>query len=106
MEKLKLKSKTDHTAIIYNRKVTIAGIPEDAEQYMLESRSALGWIIDRYQVKTDKASGIVNDPNDWANECGNSKYVVDLIAKVVRVAVDTMAIVDEIAAGSDFASAK
>lgn len=49
----------------YNAKVTIAGIPEDAERYLLGPRSALAWIIDRYQVGTDKASRIVNDPNDW-----------------------------------------
>ena len=50
------------------RKSLIAGIPEAAEQYMLGSRSALAWIIDRYQVKNRKASGIVNDPNDWCDE--------------------------------------
>ena len=46
------------------------GIPEAAYRYMLGSRSAIEWIIDRYQVKTDKASGIVNDPNDWSREVG------------------------------------
>mgnify|MGYP005800720605 CR=1 FL=1 len=54
----------DVTKVIYNSKVTIAGIPAEADEYMLGSRSALAWIIDRYQVKKDKASGIVNDPND------------------------------------------
>lgn len=59
------KNVEDRTTIVYNPKVTITRIPEDAERYMLGPRSALAWIIDRYQVKTDKASGIVNDPNDW-----------------------------------------
>ncbi|MEJ7743196.1 MAG: type ISP restriction/modification enzyme [Nocardioidaceae bacterium] len=49
-------------------RITVAGIPEEAYRYMLGSRSAIEWIMDRYQVKTDKASGIVNDPNDWATE--------------------------------------
>ena len=48
---------------------------------------------DRYQVKRDKASGIVNDPNDWCDEVGNPRYIVDLIGKVTRVAVDTVHIV-------------
>ncbi len=48
--------------------MTITGIPPEAERYMLGSRSALAWIVDRYQVKTDKASGIVNEPNDWCDE--------------------------------------
>ena len=61
---------------------------------MLGSRSALAWIIDRYQVKKDKASGIVNDPNDWCDEVDNPRYIVELIGKVTRVAVDTVRIVE------------
>lgn len=86
----------DRTTMIYNPKVTITGIPLEADEYMLGSRSALAWIIDRYQVKKDKASGIINDPNDWADEVGNPRYIVDLIGKVTRVAVETVRIVNSI----------
>ena len=81
------------TTLKYNKRVTITDIPKEADEYLLGSRSALAWIIDRYQVKTDKASGIVNDPNDWADEVGNPRYIADLIGKVTRVAVDTVRIV-------------
>lgn len=87
------KNVDDTTTMIYNKHVTIAGIPEEAEEYQLGPRSALGWIIDRYQVKKDGASGIVNDPNDWADEVGNPRYIVDLVGKVTRVAVETNRIV-------------
>lgn len=90
------KSVNDVTTLIYNPSVAITGIPEEAERYMLGSRSALAWIIDRYQVKTDKASGIVNDPNDWCDEHDDPRYIVDLIAKVTTVAVETMTIVDNL----------
>ncbi|MEZ2121443.1 DEAD/DEAH box helicase [Corynebacterium sp. CCM 9203] len=90
------KNVNDTTTIIYSPKVTVSGIPEEAERYLLGSRSALGWIIDRYQVKKDKASGIVNDPNDWCDEVGNPRYIVDLIAKVTRVAVETVRITDSL----------
>ncbi|ORX01316.1 DEAD/DEAH box helicase [Mycolicibacillus trivialis] len=100
VEKMKWKSKTDHSAIIYNGKVTVAGIPEDAERYMLGSRSALAWLIDRYQVKTDKASGIVNDPNDWCDEHDDPTYIVNLIKKVTTVSVETMKIVDRLGAAA------
>lgn len=83
----------DPTTIIYNSKVTITGIPPEADDYMLGSRSALGWVIDRWQVKTDKPSGIVNDPNDWCDELGDPKYIVDLIARVTTVATETTKIV-------------
>lgn len=88
------KSVNDVTKLIYNKKVTVAGIPAEADEYMLGSRSAVAWLIDRYQVKKDKASGIVNDPNDWADEVGNPRYIVDLIGRVVRVAMETVRIVD------------
>ena len=88
------KKVNDVTKMIYNNMVTITDIPAEAEEYMLGSRSALAWIIDRYRVKKDKASGIVNDPNDWADEVGNPRYIADLIAKVTRVAVETMEIVN------------
>lgn len=91
------KNVDDVTTLIYNPKVTVAGIPEAADRYMLGSRSALAWIIDRYQVKTDTASGIVNDPNDWCDEHDDPRYIVDLIAKVTTVSVETMMIVDSLA---------
>ena len=87
------KNVSDVTKLIYNKHVTIAGIPAEADEYMLGSRSALAWLIDRYQVKKDKASGIVNDPNDWADEVGNPRYIADLVGKVTRVAVETVRIV-------------
>ena len=92
------KNVDDRTTLVYNPKVTIAGIPEEAERYMLGSRSALAWIIDRYQVKIDKASGIVNDPNDWCDEHDDPTYIVELIKRVTTVAVETMKIVDSLGA--------
>lgn len=78
----------------YNDRITLSGIPADAYRYMLGSRSAIEWIIDRYYVKTDKTSGIVNNPNDWSREVGNPRYIVDLLARVVTVSVEILKIVD------------
>lgn len=94
------KSINDVTKLIYNKHITISGIPEDASRYMLGSRSAVDWIIDRYRVTKDKPSGILNDPNEWAAEQGNPQYIIDLIGKVVRVSVETMRIVDGLAGDS------
>lgn len=84
----------DKSIIIYNSNVTLTGIPAAAYEYMLGSRSAIEWIMDRYQVKTDKASGIVNDPNDWAIEVGDPRYILDLLKRIVTVSVETIRIVD------------
>lgn len=94
VEKLRWVDKTSKKAIRVNGQVTLGDIPAAANRYMLGSRSALDWIIDRYQVKTDKASGIVNDPNDWGREHDDPRYIVDLIKRVTRVSVETMKIVD------------
>ena len=84
----------DRSAVVYNSRITVSGIPEEAHRYMLGSRSAIEWIIDRYQVKTDKPSGIVNDPNDWSREVGDPRYIIDLLARIVTVSLETMKIVD------------
>ena len=84
----------DRSRIVYNARVAVSGIPDEAHDYLLGSRTGLEWVIDRYQVKTDKPSGIVNDPNDYAREVGNPRYILDLIAKVTRVSVETVEIVN------------
>jgi predicted helicase len=84
----------DRSVIRYNDRITLRGIPLDAYRYMLGSRSAIEWIIDRYYVKTDKASEIVNDPNDWSREVDDPRYILDLLARIVTVSLETMKIVD------------
>jgi predicted helicase len=93
--KMRFKTKTDHSALIYNSHITLSGIPDDAHRYQLGSRSALEWIIERYQIKTDaKGSGIVNDPNTWCDEHNDPRYIIDLIKRIVTVSITTMSIVD------------
>ena len=96
VDKMRWRSKTDRSAIVYNGAVTISGIPDAAHDYMLGSRTALEWIIDRYQVKVDKASGIINDPNDWCDEHDDPTYIVDLIKKITTVSVETVALVEQL----------
>lgn len=90
VEKMKYRKTgriTDKSTVIYNGGITVSGIPDEAHEYMLGSRSAIDWIIERYQVKTDKASGTVNDPNDWAQEQGNPRYIFDLLARIETVKI-------------------
>lgn len=94
VDKMSFISKTDKSGLVYNRYVTLEGIPDKVHDYMLGSRSALEWLVDRYRVTTDKASGIVNDPNDWCDEHDDPRYIVDLIKRIVTVSIETMKIVD------------
>ena len=87
VEKMKLSK--DKTQLVYNDFLTIDGIPAAAFDYRLGTRSALEWIIDQYRVKTDKRSGIVNDPN----RADQPRYIVDLIGRVIGVSLQTVEIV-------------
>ena len=80
---------TDYTRLEYNDYVTLTGIPAEAQGYSISGRSPLEWVIDRYHVKTDKASGIVNDPNDFLREQGRPDAVADLIKRLVTVSMRT-----------------
>lgn len=87
----------DRSTVVYNSRITLSGIPEDAYRYQLGSRSAIEWILDRYQVKVDggpKGSGIVNDPNDWSRDVRDPRYIIDLLARIVTVSLETLKIVD------------
>lgn len=88
----------DHTKLVYNTNLTISGIPEEAQNYVVNGRSPLDWVIDRYQVKTDKKSGITNDPNDYSND---PWYIVDLIVRLVRVSMETQQIVQSLPTNID-----
>ena len=88
VEKMKLSK--DKTQIKYNDFLTLDGIPAKAFDYRLGNRSALDWVIDQYRVKTDKRSGIVNNPN----RDDDPQYIVKLIAKVITVSLETVKIVE------------
>mgnify|MGYP001615205673 CR=1 FL=1 len=84
----------DLTTLHYNDKITVTGIPLAAYEYVVGGKPALDWVVDRQCVKTDKASGIVNDANDWAIETmKNPKYPLELFLRVVTVSLETMKIV-------------
>jgi predicted helicase len=92
--KMSYASKTDKTKIIYNRTLTLEDIPEIAQRYIVNGKSALDWILDRYQVSTHKESRIVNDPNDWCEEHNDPEYIVNLIKRIVTLSVESVKIID------------
>jgi predicted helicase len=84
----------DKSTIVYNSRITLTGIPAEAYEYVVNGKSAVEWIMERYQVTVDKDSGIRNDPNDWAGEHKQPRYIIDLVKRVVRVSVETVRIVN------------
>ena len=90
----KLDSKTaDKSIIHYNAGITIESIPLGAYDYVVNGKSAIEWVMERYAVKTDSTSLITNDPNDWCREHDDPKYIYNLLLRIITVSLDTMKIV-------------
>lgn len=84
----------DLSTVHYNARITVSGIPLEAYEYVVNGKPAIDWVMERQCVKTDKASGIVNDANDWAVETmNNPRYPLELLLRVVTVSVETMKLV-------------
>ncbi|RHE81854.1 helicase [Streptococcus anginosus] len=87
------KSVNDLSTIIFNSDITISNIPEKAYEYVVNGRSAIEWIMDQYQVKTDKKSGITDDPNDYSED---EKYIFNLLLRIINVSVQTVDLINSL----------
>ena len=83
----------DKSILIYNDKITIKNIPLEAQEYVVNKKSALDWVVERACVSTDKKTGITNDFNQYGIENGNERYPLELFLKVLTVSMETMKIV-------------
>ena len=86
----------DKTCIVYNETLTINNIPLEAQEYIVNLKSALDWVVERCCVKQDKETGIINDYNDYATEVGDEKYIFNLILRVITVSLETVKIVNSL----------
>ncbi len=100
VEKMKFGGKgrdKDKSEVIYNSKITMTNIPLEAYDYIVNGKPALEWVMERQRVKTDKASGIINDANAYATETvGDAKYPLELFQRVITVSLETVKIVNDL----------
>jgi predicted helicase len=96
VEKMRFPKKDQKDTIHYNSAITISNIPLEAYEYVVNGKSAIEWIMERYQITTHKESQITNDPNDWADEVGNPRYILDLLLSIINVSVQTREIVGKL----------
>ena len=83
----------DLSTIIFNSDITISNIPKKAYEYVVNGRSAIEWIIDQYQVKTDKKSGITDDPNNYSED---EKYIFNLLLRIINVSIQTVDLINSL----------
>ena len=101
VEKMRFPKKDQKDTILFNSKITISNIPAKAYEYVVNGKSAIEWIMERYKVTVDlnakgEGSGIKNDPNDWATEVSNPRYILDLLLSIINVSVQTVDIVNDL----------
>ena len=94
VEKMRFPSKGMRGTIIYNARITIEGVPDAAYKYVVNGKSAIEWVMERYAITTDKKSGIKNDPNLWSREHGKPRYILDLLLSIIYMSLETQKIVD------------
>lgn len=94
--KMKFPKKDLKDTIIYNDYIIIRHIPAEAYDYIVNGKSAIEWLMERYAITIDKKSGIKNNPNDWSREHDNPRYFFDLVCSIVNVSVKTMEIVGKL----------
>ena len=91
LSKRAMRFADEKTTLIVNDHIRLTGIPDDAHHYLVDGRAPLGWFINRYKIKQDEYSGIINDPNGWfENPCD----LVTAIERIVYVSVESARIIE------------
>ena len=96
VQKMQFPKKDQKDTIIYNSRISVCKIPLKAYEYVVNGKSAIEWVMERYQKTVHKESRIANNPNDWAKETGNPKYILDLLLSIINVSVQTAEIVERL----------
>ena len=86
---------SDRSTVVYNHRITVSEIPEDAYAYSVNGKTPVEWVIDRQRVITDSKSGIVNDANRYATETmKDAAYPLKLLLRAITVAVESSRIIE------------
>ena len=88
----KVGKETVRNTILFNEFITISHIPERAYEYVINGRSAIEWIMESYRIKTDKDSGIIDDPNTY----GDEKYILNLLVSIISLSLKTLDLIDSL----------
>ena len=94
MKMIQKKDKSYSDKIIYNKYISLSGIPLEAHNYKINAKSPLEWVVDKQSYNVDNKTGIINDPNIFANETmKNPAYPLELLQKVITVSLETQKLI-------------
>lgn len=94
---VKLKSDPDTGVVVLDADTQLSGIPTEAWRYRLGNRSAIDWVLDQHKEKTPKDATIREKFNTY-RFADYKETVIDLVARVVTVSLETVAITDAMGA--------
>ena len=94
VSKMKFSQKGKKDEIDFNEFITITNIPIRAYDFVVNGKSAIEWVMEKYSVSKDNKSGIVNDPNDWCKEVNNPRYILDLLLSIINVSIKTVDLIE------------
>jgi predicted helicase len=94
VQKMRFPSKEQKDVIVFNEYITIENIPPKAYEYIVNGKSAIEWVMERYAITLDKASEIVNNPNLWSTEHSNPQYILQVLLGVIGISVKTVEILE------------
>jgi predicted helicase len=89
-----LKSEPEAGRIVVDSETVLSGIPRAAWDYRLGNRSALDWVLDQHKEKKPK-DPTIREKFDTYRFKDHKERVIDLLARVTTVSVETVRIVDE-----------
>lgn len=96
VQKMTFLNKKERSSIIYNEYIRIDNIPKQAYDYVVNGKSAIEWLMERYAVTVNKVSLIKNDPNEWSREHHQPRYILDLLLSIINVSCQTVDIINRL----------
>ncbi len=93
IKKMTFPKRNEKNTIIVNNDITIKEIPNRAYDYKVNGKSAIEWVMDQYQIKVDKNSGIIDDPNEYSDD---PKYILNHLLKIINLSVLTIDLIHEL----------
>ena len=90
VKKMRFISKDDKRTILLNERIKIENIPLSAYDYIINGKSAIEWVMEKYAITINAESGILNDPNKWSE---NPRYILDLLLRVIQMSTETRKII-------------
>ncbi len=92
----KTDGEDDKRTICLSPDVKVENIPLHAYDYIINGKSAIEWLMERYSFSVHSESQIANDPNAWGKEHNQPQYILNLLLRMISVSMKTLKLVSKL----------